>query len=447
MNHKNAVPCGHDRITGFEFRKLNKPVRATQLLAFAFLLATGAHSHSAMGQAGTAAPATQPVSGPIAVRGKTVYTMAGPPIVNGVVILRDGKIAEVGAAGSVTIPQGARVLDAAVVTPGLIDAHSTVGLSGIYNQPHDQDQLERSTPIQPELRAIDAYNTREKLIEWIRGFGITTVHTGHAPGELVSGQTTIVKTWGETVEEVVLVPTAAVAATLSPLAEKKEKGKSPGTRGKMMAMLRGEFIKAQDYKLKREKASDDKKPDRSLAMEMLVRVLDREVPLMVTANRSQDISSALRLAQEFNIRLWLDGASESYLLIDDIKAADIPVIIHPSLERAFGDYRNMSFETAGRLQKAGIPIAMQSGYEDYVPKTRVVLFEAAWAAANGLPRENALAAITIDSAKILGIDHRVGSLAVGKDADLALFDGDPFEYTSHCVGTIINGQIVSEKPQ
>jgi imidazolonepropionase-like amidohydrolase len=373
--------------------------------------------------------------------------MTGAPIIDGVVIIRNGKIAEVGAAGAITIPQGTRVIDAVVVTPGLIDAHSTVGLSGIFNQPHDQDQLERSAPIQPELRALDAYNAREKLVEWLRGFGVTTVHTGHAPGELISGQTTIVKTWGETVQDAVLVPTAAVAATLSPIAEKNEKGKAPGTRGKMMAMLRGEFIKAQEYKQKRDKAAEDKKPDRSLGMEMLVRVLDREIPLMITANRAQDISSALRLAKEFNIRLWLDGASESYLLINDIKAAGVPVIIHPTLERAFGDYRNMSHETAGRLRKAGIPLAMQSGYESYVPKTRVVLFEAAWAAANGLPREDALATITIDAAKILGIDNRVGSLAAGKDADLALYDGDPFEYTSHCVGTIINGQIVSEKPQ
>ncbi len=383
----------------------------------------------------------------IAVRGKTVYTMTGPPITDGVVIVRDGKIVEVGTAATVTIPQGVKVIDAAVVTPGLIDAHSTVGLSGIYNQPHDQDQLERSGPLQPELRAIDAYNAKEKLIEWIRGFGVTTVHTGHAPGELISGQTAILKTWGETVEEAVLVPTAAVAVTLSPMAEKSEKGKAPGTRGKMMAMLRGEFVKAQEYKIKREKAADDKKPDRNLATETLVRVLDRELPLMVTANKAQDISSALRLAKEFNIRLWLDGGAESYLVMDDIKAAGVPVILHPTMERAFGDYRNMSFETAGKLHKAGIPVAMQSGYESYVPKTRVVLYEAAWAAANGLGREDTLAAITIDAAKILGIDNRVGSLAPGKDADIAMYDGDPFEYTSHCIGTIINGQIVSDKPQ
>lgn len=387
------------------------------------------------------------VDAQVAVRGKTVHTMTGAPIRDGVVIIRDGKITAVGTSAALPIPEGFRVLDAAVVTPGLIDAHSTVGLSGIYNQPHDQDQLERSAPIQPELRAIDAYNAREKLVSWVRGFGVTTIHTGHAPGELISGQTTILKTWGDTIDDAVIVPTAAVAATLSPLAQKTDKGKSPGTRGKMMAMLREELIKAQEYQRKREKADPEKTPDRDLGLDMMYRVLKGEIPLMVTANRAQDIASTLRLAKEFNIRVWLDSASEGYLLTDEIKQAGVPVIVHPSMVRAFADFENMSFETAAKLRKAGIPVALQSGYESYVPKTRVVLFEAGWAAANGLTFDEALATITIDAAKILGIDNRVGSLAVGKDGDVALYDGDPFEYTSHCVGVVINGIVVSEAKQ
>lgn len=385
-------------------------------------------------------------SAQLAIRGKMVHTMAGPPIANGVVIIQDRKISAVGPAATTPIPEGFRTLDATVVTPGLIDAHSTVGLSGLYNHPHDQDQLERSAPIQPELRAIDAYNPQEKLIEWLRNFGVTTVHTGHAPGELISGQTLITKTWGNTVEDAVLVKAAAVAATLSPMAQKHDKGKSPGTRGKMMAMLRAEFIKAQEYAAKLDKADPDKKPDRSLGLDMLASVLKRELPLMITANRAQDIASALRLGKEFNIRIILDGAAESYLLIDELKAAGVPVIIHPTMIRAWGDYENMSMETAATLRKSGIPVAMQSGYESYVPKTRVVLFEAGVAAANGLTFEQALATITIDAAKILGVEKRVGSLEVGKDGDVALFDGDPFEYTTHCTGTIINGQVVSDKP-
>ena len=382
----------------------------------------------------------------VAVRGDVIHTMAGPPIRNGVVVIQDGKIIAVGAAETVTIPSGFRVLQAKVVTPGLIDAHSTVGLSGILNQKQDQDQLERSAPIQPELRAIDAYNAHDKLITWVRNFGITTLHTGHAPGELISGQTCIVKTTGNTIEAAVVVETAMIAATLSERARKTEKGKSPGTRGKMMALLRAKFIKAREYKKKLATAKEDKKPARDLALEALVRVLDGELPILITAHRAQDIASALRFAEEFGLRLILDGAAEGYMLTDRIKAAGVPVIVHPPMVRAYGEMKNMTFENAARLHAAGIEIAMQSGYESYVPKTRVVLFEAAQTAANGLTFEQALATITSGAAKILGIDDRVGTLEVGKDGDVALYDGDPFEYTSHCVGVIINGEVVSDEP-
>lgn len=382
----------------------------------------------------------------VAVRGDVIHTMAGPPIRNGVVVIQDGKIIAVGPADTVTIPSGFRVLQAKVVTPGLIDAHSTVGLSGILNQKQDQDQLERSAPIQPELRAIDAYNAHDKLITWVRNFGITTMHTGHAPGELISGQTCIVKTTGNTIEAAVVVETAMIAATLSERARKTEKGKSPGTRGKMMALLRAKFIKAREYKKKLATAKEDKKPARDLALEALVRVLDGELPILITAHRAQDIASALRFAEEFGLRLILDGAAEGYMLTDRIKAAGVPVIVHPPMVRAYGEMKNMTFENAARLHAAGIEIAMQSGYESYVPKTRVVLFEAAQTAANGLTFEQALATITSGAAKILGIDDRVGTLEVGKDGDVALYDGDPFEYTSHCVGVVINGEVVSDEP-
>jgi imidazolonepropionase-like amidohydrolase len=164
---------------------------------------------------------------------------------------------------------------------------------------------------------------------------------------------------------------------------------------------------------------------------------------MITAHRAQDIASALRLAREFRFRLILDGASDAPLLLEEIKAAGVPIALHPTMQRAFGDTQNLSFETAAKLKKAGIPFAIETGFEAYVPKVRVLLFEAAVAAANGLSTEEALSAITIDAARILGIEKRVGSLEVGKDGDVALYDGDPFEYLTHCTGTIIQGRLVS----
>jgi len=380
----------------------------------------------------------------LAIRAETLHTLAGAPIRDGVIVIEAGKIARVGEASAIAIPEGLPVLTAKVATPGLIDAHSVVGLAGYLNQKHDQDQLEESAPIQPQLRAIDAYNAQEVLVGWLRRFGVTTVHTGHGPGALVSGQTMVVKTRGATVESAVVDPMTMIASNLGPAAY-AEKGKAPGTRAKQMAMLRAALIRASEYRQKLAAADAAKRPARDLELEALVSVLARETPLLVTVNRTQDILSALRLADEFAIDVVLDGAAEAYLVTDEIRRAGVPVILHPTMARAFDERENLSLETAAVLRRAGIPFALQSGYESYVPKTRVVLFEAAIAAANGLAFDAALAAITLDAAKVLGVADRVGSLAPGKDGDVALFDGDPFEYTTHVTGVVIDGQVVSDQ--
>jgi imidazolonepropionase-like amidohydrolase len=450
------------------------------------------------------AEAKTPPPQPIAVRGELVYTMNGQPIRDGVVLVRDGKIERVGAASDVRIPSGYRTVRARVVTPGLIDAHTVVGLAGYLNQPHDQDQVERSAAMQPELRAIDAYNAREELVGWLRKHGVTTIHTGHGPGALVSGGTLIAKTTGDTADEAVFVPDAMIAVTLGPDAYAAA-GKAPGTRAKELALLRQELIRAQEFVVRgarttttpaapttttpptaggTDPATTPPPPDqqvgargttdttppvgrpaettaqagaqagtqaggredaRDLRREAFARVIRRETPLLITAHRAQDILSALRLAREFNIRIVLDGAAEAYLVTDEIKRAGVPVIVHPTMYRATGETENLSMETPATLLRAGIPVALQSGFESYVPKTRVVLFEAALAAANGLEPQEALGLVTIGAARLLGIDKRVGSLEAGKDADLALFDGDPFEYTTHVRTVIINGQVVSEE--
>ena len=187
-----------------------------------------------------------------------------------------------------------------------------------------------------------------------------------------------------------------------------------------------------------------KRPDRDLRKEALVELLERKLPLLVTAQRHQDIDSALRLAREFNLNLVLDGGAEAYTLIEQIKSAGVSVIVHPPMARFSGDLENATRTTPKQLADAGIRIAFGSGYEAYVPKTRVVLFEGAIAASHGLGAERALRALTLDAAAILNLDARIGSLEVGKDGDLALFDGDPFEYTSHCIATVIEGVVVSE---
>ena len=381
----------------------------------------------------------------IVIHGDVVHTMNGTPIEKGTVVIVDGKITQVGRADAITAPSGARVLRARAVTPGLIDSRSVVGLAGYLNQDHDQDQIDKSNPSHPELRAIDGYNAQEPLVAWLRNHGVTTIHTGHGPGAILAGQTMIAKTRGANVDEAVVKPFAMVAATLGESAL-AESGKSPGTRAKQMAMLRQELLKAQDYQRKSKSATDDKKPARDLHLESLVSLLDGTAPLLATANRERDIVSAIRLSKEFGLKLVIDGAAEAYLALDAIKSSGAAVLIHPTMARSFGETENLSMETASKLKAAGIPFAMQGGFESYVPKSRVVLFEAALAAANGLTFDEALSSITIDAARILGIADRVGSLAPGKDGDVALFDGDPFEYTTHVTAVVIDGRVVSETP-
>ncbi|HXV75318.1 MAG TPA: amidohydrolase family protein [Candidatus Polarisedimenticolaceae bacterium] len=380
----------------------------------------------------------------LAVRAARVHPVSAAVIEDGVVLIEDGKIAAVGPASRVRVPDGVEVIEAETVTPGLIDVHTVVGLAGIYNsdrgQVQDQDQLEKSDPVQPQLRAIDAYDAVEPLVAWVRSLGVTTVHTGHGPGAVVSGQTLIAKTRGATVEEAVIVPAAAVAATLTE--EVSRNFDSPGTHAKTTAALREALVTAAAY---REARQADKPVDRDLAKETMARVLDGELALMVTAQTATEIATALRLRREFGFTLWLDGAAEAYRMIDPIREAGVPVLLHPTMMRAGRETRNAAFDTAVKLAEAGIPFAIQSGFEDYVPKTRVLLYEAQVAVSHGLDPDQALAAITLAPAEILGLDRRLGSIEVGKDADLVLFDGDPFEYTSHVCRVIIDGLTVAEE--
>ncbi len=396
-----------------------------------------------LGLAALAVSPSRPLAAQVAIRGETVYTMTGAPIRNGVVLIgRDGKIEAVGPAASTRIPNGYRTLSGRVVTPGLIDAHSVVGLSGYLNQPHDQDQLETSGPMQPELRAVDAYNPQERLVGYVRQFGVTTLHTGHGPGALASGQTIIVKTRGTSVADAVVDTLAMVAMTLGP--DVQDNFKSPGTSAKSIAMLRQEFIKAQEYARKVASAKPDAPVARDLKYEALAAVLRGEVPALITAHRSIDILDALRLQREFGFKMVLDGASEAYLVIPQLREAGIPVIPPATMMRTGGPTRNAAVTTAKQLMDAGITVALQSGYEGYVPKTRIVLFEAGMAYGYGLPFEQALATITTNAARVLGIQGRVGSLARGMDGDVAVFDGDPFEFTTHVCAVTIQGEVVSD---
>ena len=379
----------------------------------------------------------------IAIQADSVFPVTAPLIRNGVVLIKNGKIEAVGTANQVTIPAGYTVMKARAVTPGLIDARTVIGMAGVLNIPVDQDQLERSSPIQPELRALDAYNPEEKLVQVARGYGITTLHTGHGIGALVSGQTMVVKTKPGTTESVTLIPASMLAMSFGP--NISWYFSSPGTRAKQVAMMRTELIKARDYLKKMQDKDSTKRPTFDIKLDALSRLLKGELKALITANTAVDIMNAIRLSKEFGLKLVLDGAAESYRLIPEIKASGAEVVLHATMARHEGDMLNMSRSTAATLTAAGIPVSIESGFESYVPKTRIVLMEAAQAIPYGLSHADALRSITIHPAKLLGIDKRVGSIEAGKDADLVLFNGDPFEYTTNVIRVLIDGQVVSEE--
>jgi imidazolonepropionase-like amidohydrolase len=382
----------------------------------------------------------------LAIEAGTLHT-SGPEgtLTDAVVLVREGRIAKLGPRAAVELPADARTLRAAVVTPGLIDTHSTAGLAGIHNVPADRDSDEVTGPNQAGLRALDGFNPREPLLGWLLAHGVTVVQSGPGEANPIGGLAGVFKTWGASVEIMTLRFPSALVVTLGepPKETYGAKQQTPVTRMGTAALLRTAFSEARAYAEKRGKKDA---PARDLGKEALALALAREIPVLATARREDDLVTALRLAREFGLDLELADAVEGYLVADEIRAARVPVHVGPVMERvATLETMNLSFENAAILARRGVPITFQSGFEDYVPRTRVVRFEAAVAGAWGLGFEAALRALTIDAARRLRVDDRVGSLERGKDADLVLYDGDPFEYTTRVEAVIVNGQVAWQR--
>src|SRR5215470_1080798 len=375
----------------------------------------------------------------------------------GVVLIEDGKIASV-VEGS-KAPDGYEAMHAAYVTPGLIDAKTTAGISGEYNIPADQDQDEATDPNTADVRAFDSFNPSERLLEYINSYGVTTIQVAPGLSNPIAGQAAIFKTRGEkspgmTAEQMAVKQVSALVFDLgeSPKAVYGGRKKPPATRMMTAEIIRKAFNDAQAYAKKwdewnkSEKKDPAKQPAHEMKAEIFSRVLKGEVPAIFNAYREDDIVTALRIAKEFGVKPIISSATEGYLVRDVIRNSGAQVLAGPTLERIAGlETMNATVENAALLEDIGIPVALMTGYESYVPKNRVLLLEAGVAAANGLGFERALRASTIDSAKILGIADRVGSLEKGKDADIVLYDGDPFEYTSHVTAVLVDGRVTYQK--
>jgi imidazolonepropionase-like amidohydrolase len=402
-----------------------------------------------------AASSTTLLAQNIAVLADHLYTLAdGPQGGAGMVLIRDGKIEAVRIGPRQQPPDGYTVLKAVFVTPGLIDADTTAGISGAYNIPADQDQDEATDPNTADVRTLDSFNPNERLLKVLNQYGVTTVQTAPGPRNPIAGRAGIFKTAGTgsasaTVEQLAVRQESAMVFNLgdNPKDTYGKKDKAPVTRMKTAQIIRHALADAKGYEDKWAKWKTDggdisKQLTRDMKLEALIPVVDGKLPAIFNAYRADDIDTAIRIGNEFHLRYMLASVTEGYLITDAIRRAGVPCLLGPVMQRFESlETANATFENPAILKRAGIPVALMTGYEAYVPKNRILLFEAGIAAANGLGMEEALRTVTADAAKILAIDDRVGTLAPGKDADVALFDGDPFEYTSHVTAVLVGGQV------
>lgn len=391
------------------------------------------------------------------VKNGKVLTMAGISYDNGYVLIDEGKIIKVTGdykeiEDLLKDKENTEMIDAEgkYILPGLIDAHCHVGMWEDAVGFEGDDGNESTDPVTPQLRAIDGVYYADRAFVEARESGVTTVVTGPGSANVIGGQFAALKTYGRRVEEMILKDPVAVKVAFgeNPKTVYNEKRQTPITRMAIAAILRENLMKAREYKKQLEDYENDKenydKPEFDIKMEVLKKVLDGEVPLKAHAHRADDILTAIRIAKEFGVKLSIEHCTEGHLITDILMEEGVSAIVGPLLtDRSKIELRNQSLKAPGILSKAGIPVAIMTDHP-CVPVQHLCLC-AALASREGMDEEEALKAITINAAKITGIADRVGSLEPGKDADIAIFDGHPFELRAHVVTTIINGKIVYQR--
>ena len=367
--------------------------------------------------------------------------MEGRDFADGYIEIRDGKIAALGDMKDCPRMEG-QVLDVegSLVMPGIIEAHCHMGITEEKKGMEGDDCNENVNPVTPYLRAIDAINPMDAAFRDAMQAGITSAMIGPGSANVVGGQFAFVKTHGRCIDDMIVKAPAAmkVAFGENPKVNYSGQGVSPSTRMAIAALLREELTKAQAYREKREKNSGEEKDFR---YECWLPVLRGEIPLKAHAHRADDILTAVRIAREFHLRMTLDHCSEGHLIMEELKAAGFPAIVGPDMaSRNKIEVQNMAFKTAGLLSEHGILTAVTTDHP--VSKIQFLPVCAGLAVKAGMSPEEGLRSITINAAKICGVDERVGSLAPGKDADIAIFTGNPTEVFTRTLYTLIDGEIV-----
>ena len=368
-------------------------------------------------------------TGSVAIVGGYVVPVEGDPIPDATVLITDGVITAVGA--DVAVGSDVEVVEAAGkwVLPGFVDAHAHLGVWEEGEGWAGADVNEMTDPNGARLRALDAINPADEGFRDALAGGVTSCVVKPGSGNPIGGQTVAIKTWGRMVDEMVIKSPASVKSALgeNPKRVYGDKGKLPSTRLGVAAVIRDELMKAQDYLARREAALGKGEPfERDPSAEVLVRVLQGELPWCQHTHRADDIATAIRLADEFGYRLVINHATEAYLLDDVIAERGIACIVGPLFHtRSKVEVRNRSLATAGKLANAGVLVALTTDHP--VVAIDFLVHQAAFAVREGMSREDALRTITINPASILGFADRVGSLAEGKDGDVVIWSGDPLD--------------------
>ena len=331
-------------------------------------------------------------------------------------------------------------LDGDWVLPGFIEAHCHVGIIEEKRGTMGDDCNEGTEPVTPHLRALDAVNPLDPAFHNALAAGITAVMTGPGSSNVVGGQFLFMKTYGRNIDEMKMLEPAAmkVAFGENPKCNFGNQNKMPSTRMAVAGMLREELFQAEQY---RKNTSAEALEFRK---EAWMPVFEKKIPIKAHAHRADDILTAIRIAQEFDLDITLDHCTEGHLIAESIAESGFPAIVGPSLTaRSKIEVENMDFKTVGILHRAGVLTAVTTDHPVTLIETLPLC--AGLAVKHGLPMEEGLKAITIYPAKICRVEHRVGSLEPGKDADIAIFDGNPMEVFTNTLFTIINGAVVYER--
>ncbi|VAX27260.1 FIG01042321: hypothetical protein [hydrothermal vent metagenome] len=381
---------------------------------------------------------------PLAFVGAKIYTAAGPIIIDGVLIVKNGKIIEIGSVDEISLPSDAKIINAKgkVITPGLVDTHTHIGLDWGF----DAD-----SPTQPAIRMLDAINPNHDTFNRARAGGITTVNIMNGSGHLMSGQTVYLKT--KKVNDVAdmlfcddIQNGICGGMKMANGTNSMRKKPFPGTRGKSAALVRQLFYKAINYKDKIDAADGDasKMPPNDIGLNAVVEVLDGKRVVHYHTHRADDILTVLRLKKEFGFKLVLHHVSEGWKVADEIAKANVPcsviIVDSPGGKLEAVDLR---YGTARILKDAGVAVAMHT--DDWITDSRLFLRSAALAMRAGLSEEDAIRSLTIEGAKMLELDNRIGSIEKGKDADFIVLSGYPFSTYTHVEQTWIDGEKVFDR--